>query len=238
MNGERFRYAILGLVIIGAAAAFYHEYEITRACATPITYSLVSVDPRFNLSTSTALAQAEAAAAIWNKAAGKTLLEYSPQGEVGISFVYDSRQSLAKLGVQIAEEQAASEEEREQIEAERPSVTRENAAAFNAQVASYNANVASLNQKIASYDAQAGGTFEEGEYTQDSSGRRITIYEFIGTSQLERVLAHEFGHAIGLGHNNDPASIMYAENESGNLAPIAEDLAALKAVCGSQISAK
>ncbi|HVW82770.1 MAG TPA: matrixin family metalloprotease [Candidatus Paceibacterota bacterium] len=238
MTAERIRYAILALVVAVAAFALYHQYQATRPCAEPITYSIASIDPRFNLSSPTALAEAEAAAAIWNAAAGKTLLEYSPQGEVGISFVYDSRQSLAKLGAQIAEEQAASEEEREQIEAERPSVTWENAVAFNAEVASYNASVASLNQEIASYDSQAGGTFEEGEYTQDSSGRRITIYEFIGTSQLERVLAHEFGHALGLGHNNDPASIMYAENESGNLTPTAEDLTALKAVCGSQIRVK
>jgi hypothetical protein len=235
MTAERARYAILGLVALGALSAIYWQYERTRPCAEPITYSIASIDSRFGVSTSTVEAEAAAAAQIWNTAAGKTLLAYSLQGAIALSLVYDSRQSSAQAGAEIAREQDALDSERSQIDAERPSVTRENEASFNAQVASYNQQVASLNAQIKTYDQQAGGTFEEGEYVADSSGKSIDIYEFIGASQLERVLAHEFGHAIGLGHNDDPASIMYAENESGNLAPTADDLAALKSVCGSEI---
>ncbi|MGH7174890.1 MAG: matrixin family metalloprotease [Minisyncoccia bacterium] len=238
MTALRIRYAIVGLVILAAAAAIYWQYERGRPCAEPITYTIASIDPRFGVSTSSVLAAAAQAATIWNNAAGKTLLEYSPQGELPISLVYDSRQALAKLGQEIAQKEAETDQQRLAIDAERPSVTGENAAAFNAQVALFNASVAALNQEISSYNQQAGGTFKEGEYDRDSSGERIFIYEFIGTTQLERVLAHEFGHAIGLGHNTNPASIMYAENESGNLVPTADDLAALKAVCGSEISAQ
>lgn len=101
------------------------------------------------------------------------------------------------------------------------------------EVSAYNQKVASLNALIEEFNQSAGRTFEEGQYGRDANGERINIFEFIGDAQLERVLAHEFGHAIGLDHNDNPASIMYARNESGNLVPTTDDLAALHALCGA-----
>ena len=100
-------------------------------------------------------------------------------------------------------------------------------------VTALNASIVTLNASVDQYNATAGRTFEEGEYVRDTSGERINIFEFVGAPQLERVLAHEFGHALGLDHNSDPKSIMYAKNESGNLVPTKSDLSALKAVCGN-----
>lgn len=104
---------------------------------------------------------------------------------------------------------------------------------INSSVALYNASVAALNAEVERYNQSTGRPFEQGEYVRDSAGERINIFEFVGTLQLERVLTHEFGHAIGLGHNADPRSIMFAKNESGNLVPTAADLSALKEVCGA-----
>ena len=104
---------------------------------------------------------------------------------------------------------------------------------INDRVAAYNASVAALNTAAEQYNKNAGHVFEQGEYVRDASGERISIFEFIGTTQLKRVLTHEFGHAIGLDHNDDPKSIMFAQNESGNLIPTKADLSALQAVCGS-----
>lgn len=101
------------------------------------------------------------------------------------------------------------------------------------KIDAFNQGVRDLNALIAEYNKTAGRVFEQGQYVRDASGERINIFEFIGSTQLERVLAHEFGHAIGLDHNDDPDAIMYSQNESGNLKPTAADLASLNEVCGS-----
>jgi predicted Zn-dependent protease len=46
-----------------------------------------------------------------------------------------------------------------------------------------------------------------------------------------RVLAHELGHALGIGHLDNPKAIMYYLNEGINEKLTADDLMALKKVC-------
>lgn len=267
MKSNAIRWLLFIIIAVASGSGLYYTYQNTRPCTHPIPYSIGAVDARFGILNSALITQAKAAAAIWNKAAGKTVLTYDPKGDLKINLIYDAREANAKFGSQIAVQQDKADTERVALDAlqaqytakqtayndavnavnARGGATRSEAATLNAerdslnaladsintQVAVFNASVNALNVLVAQFNQTAGYTFEEGQYVRDATGERINIFEFVGTVQLERVLAHEFGHAIGLDHNIDPKSIMFAKNESGNLIPTASDLVALHAVCGA-----
>lgn len=72
--------------------------------------------------------------------------------------------------------------------------------------------------------------FDQAEYR----GNEINIYQFDGISDLQLVLAHEFGHALGLDHVNNPVSMMYYLMDKQNLMNpqlSQEDIAAFKTRC-------
>ncbi|MCH7337871.1 matrixin family metalloprotease [Acinetobacter sp. NIPH 2699] len=49
------------------------------------------------------------------------------------------------------------------------------------------------------------------------NGKQIVIYEFTSADDLRLTLAHEFGHALGLAHTDDPTSVMYPTIQKHNL---------------------
>jgi predicted Zn-dependent protease len=77
-----------------------------------------------------------------------------------------------------------------------------------------------------------GSEFCEGNYARKGGTQTITIYQFDNNSRLVRVLAHEFGHALGLKHSDDPNAVMYRLIRSDSLELAPDDINALKARCG------
>ncbi|MGC9975865.1 MAG: matrixin family metalloprotease [Syntrophales bacterium] len=98
---------------------------------------------------------------------------------------------------------------------------------INDIAANYNLDV------IKSHDTsnRLGSEFCGGDYVSKDGNRTITIYQVDDENRLVRVLAHEFGHALGLKHTDNPKAIMYRlmQSDSLNLAP--DDIAALKERC-------
>lgn len=73
--------------------------------------------------------------------------------------------------------------------------------------------------------------FSEGEYVSDLIGTSINVYHFDNDEKLISLLTHEFGHALGLEHVNDPDAVMYYLNNDKNLSLNNSDISELRRVC-------
>lgn len=71
----------------------------------------------------------------------------------------------------------------------------------------FNANVRNLNYAVDSLNKSLSEKPEEGIY--NGATNRIEVYFNNNRQELIRTIAHEMGHARGLGHTGDPFSIMY-----------------------------
>lgn len=126
------------------------------------------------------------------------------------------------------QERLASEQETLQRLA---SALNESSDRINDEVDELNTLAKKLNAKVGTYNERAGEDFDQGHYQSDGRDARITIYQFEGTTDLARILAHELGHALGIDHVENPESIMYSYNIGASLALSDEDRAALRTAC-------
>ncbi len=95
----------------------------------------------------------------------------------------------------------------------------------NQVIFEYNTNVATYENKYGESQEFEKGVFD---------GNGINIYQYKEKDDLRLTLIHELGHALGLGHLENPQAIMYylmGEQEMENPALTPEDLQELNKVC-------
>lgn len=130
------------------------------------------------------------------------------------------------------------EEEKKILESERNNLNRQRSILNNraSELNSLGDTINTLGQKLninVDVHNQLFGEareFDQGEYRGDE----INIYQFDGIGELRLVLAHEFGHALGIEHVENSESIMYYLMEKQDIkTPVLspEDFSALKNKC-------
>lgn len=91
--------------------------------------------------------------------------------------------------------------------------------------------VEEYNQFVAQYNEEFGHSHE---FTQgDYQDKIIQIYTFSDERELQQVLAHELGHALGIGHIDNQEAVMYhlMGAHIGELTLTEDDVTALVEVC-------
>lgn len=121
----------------------------------------------------------------------------------------------------LSERQAALAERLEGLRADRDALAGR-AEAFNERVAEYNTDVA------------ATRGFQMAHYEREGENRVIRVFKASDADELRLALAHELGHALGIGHVDEPQALMNAElgpANRGRRTLSDADRAALVAVC-------
>ncbi len=138
-------------------------------------------------------------------------------------------------------EYRALEAEKNSINAEiarlnqRSNTLNDTADTINSLATVINQLITELNLNVKKYNsttAATGEEFDEGEFILENGEMRIDVYQFDDENKLVRVLAHEFGHALGLEHVEDTKAIMYKLNQSSTLILTDADKVELDRVCG------
>lgn len=118
-------------------------------CAVTIRYRIDQIDPEFQISQAEFTADASRAAQIWNKAQGRNLLVYDPQGPLSINLIFDGRQ---KLSSQISQLQTSLDQAKQKLSPQE--------AKYHADLQTYQQKVTDLQAQISAVNARGGATQE------------------------------------------------------------------------------
>jgi hypothetical protein len=100
---------------------------------------------------------------------------------------------------------------------------------INKKVARYNEIVIYINGLVKQSNALGAHTFTEGRFRP--AYNTIDIFQYDNLTKLRRVIAHEFGHVLGINHTESFFSIMYSFNSATTTTLSSDDKDELSIVC-------
>lgn len=152
-------------------------------------------------------------------------------------------QQRSPAGGLTEQDAARFEERRRELESKQQEVRREKeslermAEELNRNANRLNLMTAENNRLVDEYNNQFSGEkkFTKATYQNLGEGGAITVNTYLTKSELVLILAHELGHAFGLGHLPNAKSVMHSQMGEQELFPILqlteEDKQAVRIIC-------
>lgn len=146
---------LLGVLLLAfvnreAVASTVRHALYQSPCENPKTYSIGSIDSRFNISKEDFLSATRQAGNLWKNSKGQQLFVYAPEAELTISLIYDERQYLNS---QITTLNDQVEQQKEEL---KPEITE-----YENRAADFKRRTADLNARIRYWNDQGGAPEEE-----------------------------------------------------------------------------
>lgn len=136
-----------------------------------------------------------------------------------------------------AANRSALQQEQQQLNAQQQQLQQQ-ATALNAEQQRLQREQRYLNETVADRNAllpsqaSVATTAEVGVMEIRGRQRSMTIYAYKTLADLQLTMAHEFGHALGVGHTSGAASVMHHQLNAAQRLLTAEDIQALQQQCG------
>jgi hypothetical protein len=160
-------------VLAGASATAAPDRA--AGCDRPLTYDVVSIDPRFHVSKAAFIAQLERAERLCEVPARRELLQYRPGGDVKVSLVYDGRTVAYLKRARIDKAIAADDARISRLET---SIDRTNHGLAR-RLADLNARETALNRRVTYWNERGGAPaklYDELGVERESISRLVTSY--------------------------------------------------------------
>jgi hypothetical protein len=230
-------------------------------CDTTKYYSIGSIDPRFYISKDEVINIANNSVEKWNSVIGKSLLKYKADSEFKVNLVFDYRQeklnSLRSQKLTMDKIKLNLDRDKENYESDLDSYNQDvdywnnNGGAewgvrsdldqrrddLNSTQNNLDSRIDEYNGMVEEYNSMLNPNKSEdivGEFVPNT----ISIFSFENNNQLLSILTHEFGHSLGLKHEEtDTNAIMYKISDFNkfvktDLQPT--DMTAIKSRCKMQ----